>query len=180
MSVRKRRKKDKQRGMRTHGKGNTKNSRGAGSRGGRGRAGSHKHKYSKYYADFGGKKAMKPAKKGKAINLSELENLVEVLVSRKKAEERDGKIFIDGKKAGISKILSRGIIKKRLVLKNIKASRKATEKIVKAGGTIAESIQAKNQGGKDAGVVKTNERNEAKSQEGSSVQSGEKQGEAAE
>ena len=53
MVVRKRRKKNKQRGERTHGHGNTKNKRGAGSRGGVGKAGSHKHKYSKYYDSFG-------------------------------------------------------------------------------------------------------------------------------
>ena len=53
MPERTRRKKNKLRGNRTHGKGNTKNHRGAGSKGGRGRAGSHKHKFSKYYKTFG-------------------------------------------------------------------------------------------------------------------------------
>lgn len=143
MSVRKRKKKDKQRGMRTHGKGNTKNSRGAGSRGGRGRAGSHKHKYSKYYESFGGTKHMKPAKKKKSLNILELETAVKSLIAKKKAEERNGSIFIDGKKAGISKILGRGTPTKKLVLKNIKASSRATEKIVKAGGKV-ESTAVKN------------------------------------
>ncbi len=147
---RKRKKKDKQRGMRTHGKGNTKNSRGAGTRGGRGKAGSHKHKYSKYYKEFGGKKAMKPKKKPKALNLSELETELPGLLEKKKAVEKGGKVFLDGKTAGIGKILSRGSIKYKLSLKNIKASEKAAEKIIAAGGEIlAEEKKAEKKGEKE-------------------------------
>ena len=66
------------------------------------------------------------------------------------------------------------------MLKNVKASRKAMEKIVKAGGTIEKSAQPKNREGKNAGVVKTAGGNEAKPLESGSVQTGEKQEEAAE
>lgn len=141
MALRKRRKKDKLRGQRTHGKGNTKNKRGAGSRGGRGRAGSHKHKYSKYYKTFGGKKQMKPKKKPRALNLSELNSVLKELVEKKKAEIKGDEIFIDGKIAGIGKILSRGKIEKKLVLKNVKVSKKALEKITTAGGRTIQPIK---------------------------------------
>jgi len=136
--VRKRRKKDKQRGMRTHGKGNTKNKRGAGSRGGRGRAGSHKHKFAKYHDTFGGKKRMRPRKKPKALNLEELDSIIAKLLEKKRASKEGDSIVIDGKLAGIGKVLSRGTIKKKLVLKNIKASAKAAEKIAAAGGRVEE------------------------------------------
>ena len=59
MVVRRRKKKNKLRGQRTHGGGGTKNRRGAGCRGGVGKAGSHKHKFSKYYVEFGIKKKLK-------------------------------------------------------------------------------------------------------------------------
>ena len=73
MTIRKRKKKNKLRGHRTHGKGDTKNHRGAGSRGGVGRAGSHKHKFTKYYGEFGTEKkkvAGKPI--GPSINLDQI------------------------------------------------------------------------------------------------------------
>jgi len=141
MVVRKRKKKDKQRGMRTHGKGNTKNSRGAGSRGGRGRAGSHKHKYSKYYDAFGGQKAMKPRPKNRAINLCELDLELGKLVAKKKVELQDSTYIVDGRKTKISKILARGNIEKKLVLKNISVSKKALKKIEAAGGKL-ETVKA--------------------------------------
>ncbi len=141
MVVRKGKKKDKQRGMRTHGKGNTKNSRGAGSRGGRGRAGSHKHKFTMYYDDFGGQKAMKPRPKNRALNLCELEMELEKLVAKKKVEMQGNTYVIDGRKAKIGKILARGNIEKKLVLKNISVSKKALEKIEAAGGKL-ESVKA--------------------------------------
>jgi len=130
------RKKEKVRGHRTHGKGNTKNNRGAGSRGGRGRAGSQRHKFSKYYMEFGGKKAMKPCKKEHSINLDILMERIPQWVKKGKAAEENGAIFIDGRTVGFDKILGRGKIEKKLVLKNIKATKSALEKIEKAGGSI--------------------------------------------
>jgi len=138
MTVRKRRKKDKQRAMRTHGHGNTKNARGAGSRGGRGRAGSHKHKYSKYYDSFGGTKSMKAAKKGNAVNLSEMDSIAEKLIAKNKAEKIGDEIIIDGSIAKIDKILARGTFKNKLVFKNVDISERARAKIIEAGGRIED------------------------------------------
>lgn len=148
MTGRKTRKKDKLRGQRTHGKGDTKNRRGSGSKGGKGRGGSHKNKWSKYYLDFGGTKKMVPQKKLVALNLDELETALDNLVARKKAEIKGSEIFIDGKVAHIGKILSRGTISKKLALKNIKASEKAREKILAAGGRI-EAAEKKESGAEE-------------------------------
>lgn len=133
---RKRKKKEKLRGKRSHGKGDTKNKRGAGSRGGRGKAGSHKHKYSKYYSEFGGKKQMKPHSTTKAINLDDLNESMNSLLKKGKLKKEKNTIVVDGKKLGVDKILARGNIEKKLLLKNIKTSKKAREKIINAGGTI--------------------------------------------
>ncbi len=140
---RRRRKKEKVRGHRTHGKGNTKNRRGAGSRGGSGRAGSHKHKFSKYYADFGGQKAMKPAKKERSINVDILLERIPKWLEKGKVKEEAGAIKIDGRIIGFDKILGRGKVEKKLFLVNIKTTKSAAEKIKSAGGVIgSESPKA--------------------------------------
>lgn len=138
MVVRRRKKKIKLRGQRTHGKGNTKNRRGAGCRGGRGKAGSHKHKYSKYYLVFGTKRKLKPKRKERAINLDELNKEIEVWVREKKVEKEKGLLIIDGKKLGLEKILSVGNIDEKVLIRNLPVSKKAKEKIEKAGGIVEE------------------------------------------
>jgi large subunit ribosomal protein L15 len=138
MVIRKRKKKNKLRGNRTHGKGNTKNKRGAGSRGGRGRAGSTRHKRMLFLTEEK-KKRLKPKKKLAAINLKELEKLLDKLESEKKLVLDNGLIVVDGKKLGFGKVLSRGNIKRKIKLINAKASEKAYEKIINAGGTIVEN-----------------------------------------
>ena len=78
----------KQLGERTHGHGDTKNRRGAGNRGGRGRAGSHKHKFSKYYATFGIKIRQNPSHpKGKALNVGQLSTHLDEWMKRGKVLE---------------------------------------------------------------------------------------------
>lgn len=136
MVVRRRKKKNKLRGHRSHGKGDTKNKRGAGCRGGRGKAGSHKHKFSKYYTHFGVKVKLKPKKKGKSINLEVLSRLLPKWKNLKLVEMREGYFVVDGTKISYQKILSMGEIKERLLIKNMAVSKKAEEKIVAAGGRV--------------------------------------------
>ncbi|MEW6295425.1 MAG: uL15m family ribosomal protein [Candidatus Diapherotrites archaeon] len=136
MTVRKRKKKLRLRGGRTFGQGNTKNRRGSGSRGGCGRAGSHKHKFSKYYDSFGTKIRMKPKEREKAVNLDELNELIPGLLAEKKIIGEEKKIIIDAKNVLFSKILGRGKTEFVLELKGIKASRKAKQKIESKGGKI--------------------------------------------
>ena len=142
MTVRKRRKKNKLRGQRTHGKGDTKNKRGSGSRGGIGRAGSHKHKYSKYYMVFGTeKKKIKGKPRLLTVNLDDLARLIPSWEKENKVERKGKAIILDGKKIGIGKILGRGSIEFPVFLKNIKASAKTVEKIEKAQGKFTDAFE---------------------------------------
>ena len=127
MVVRKRRRVNKLRGRRTHGAGDTKNRRGAGSRGGRGRAGSHKHKFSKYWMTFGMKRKLKAKRKLIAVNLQEIHKFL------------DEKGVLDGNAKGIGKILGKGELKKKIIARNVKVSGQAAEKIKAAGGKIEEA-----------------------------------------
>jgi len=118
------RKIDRLRGKRTHGHGDTKNARGSGKTGGKGRAGSHKHKFTKYYTEFGIKKRLNPKKKLKEITLEKLN----LLVNDKKE--------IDLKELGYDKILGKGNLTKPIVIKNAKVTSGAKEKIEGIGGKI--------------------------------------------
>lgn len=136
MVVRERKKKNKLRGQRTHGGGGTKNRRGAGSRGGVGKAGSHKHKFSKYYVDFGVKKTLKAKPRGESISLGVIEENITNWVAKENAQKENDFIVIDGKKLGFYKVLSTGTIKEKIKLINAQASKKAIEKIESVGGKV--------------------------------------------
>lgn len=132
MVERRRRKKNKLRGQRTMGAGNTKNRRGAGSRGGRGKAGANKHRFDTFNRFKGKKYRLKGTAKGKAITLGQLDLIIERLLAKGKVVQEGDKIIID-KRSGYEKILSQGETKRKIVLK-INASKKAIAKIIKAGG----------------------------------------------
>lgn len=122
----------KSRGSR-YGRGNTKNGRGSGCRGGVGKAGSFMHKFSqmlKYYPeqfDVSGFHCP-TTKKVKEINVFEINNLA------KKGEltQKEGKYSFefDGK------VLGDGEISVPVLVKAKAASKSAVEKIKKAGGEI--------------------------------------------
>jgi len=124
MVVRQRRRVNRLRGNRTHGGGDKKNRRGAGVRGGRGRAGSHKHKFSKYWMTFGMKRKLKAKKKITAINLCDVGKYLD-----------DAGTF-DGSINGIGKIMGKGEINKKITVRNAAVSKHAAEKIIAAGGKI--------------------------------------------
>ncbi len=137
MVVRRSKKRAKLLGQRTRGHGDTKNRRGAGSRGGRGLAGSHKHKWSKYYGKFGKeKRKVLSSKKVRAINIDQLMQLMPRLLEKGKASKEQGMIVVDGRKVGFDKLLSNGSLKEKVLLRNMKASKKAAEKVMKAQGKI--------------------------------------------
>ncbi len=115
---------DKLRGKRSHGKGNTKNNRGAGCKGGRGRAGSKKHKFTKYYLTFGIKRRLCTKGTLKTINLVDLMPLIE------------DKKEINLKELGYDKILGKGNITCAIKFKKALATNVAKEKIEKAGGSV--------------------------------------------
>jgi len=118
------RKIDRLRGKRTHGHGNTKNARGSGCTGGKGRAGSTKHKFTKYYVDFGQRIFLKPKTKLKTITLEALSDMIK------------DKKEINLKELGYDKILGKGNITKPVVFNNALVTAVAKEKIEKAGGKV--------------------------------------------
>lgn len=118
-----RKKTKKMRGSHTHGYGSKKKHRGAGSKGGKGLAGSSGHKklfaMEKFPERFG-KRGFRRRRKGRrTINVGELEGK---------------KIDLD--KAGYDKLLGKGSVSKPFRIKVKKLSKKAKEKIEKAGGRI--------------------------------------------
>jgi len=141
MVVRRRKKIRKLRGSRTHGYGSHKKHRGGGSRGGRGRAGMHKHKWTytvKYEPEHFGKKGFvrprKVVKKPKAINLKELDKLAEKLLEKGLAEKEGEKIKINVLRLGYEKVLGNGKLTKPLIVEARIFSEKAIKKLEEAGG----------------------------------------------
>jgi len=119
---------DRLRGKRTHGKGNTKNKRGAGCKGGAGRAGSFKHKFTKYFPLLGKRKLVSPRLSAKVrvktITLHDLNKYI------------TDKDYIDLKEIGFGKILGTGNLSKAIKIKNAQVTKVAKEKIEKVGGVI--------------------------------------------
>lgn len=138
MPVSKRKKSTKLRGNTTHGFGSMKKNRGAGNRGGRGNAGSGKradHKRisflkehgNKYFGRRGFLSRGRNIKKEKTINLFEIDSKIE------KMGKKEGDIYvIDLSK--YDKILGTGKITHKAKITSNSFSKKATEKIEKAGG----------------------------------------------
>jgi large subunit ribosomal protein L15 len=135
------RKTRKMRGSRTCGGGSRKKRRGAGHRGGRGMAGTHKGKWTwtiKYDPDHFGRRgfAIPKAVKNvyKAVNVGELDEFAEKLLESGVAEKKKGKITIDVTKIDCEKVLGRGKVTKPLVVKATGFSKSAVKKISEAGG----------------------------------------------
>ncbi len=144
MTVNKRSKNSRQRGSCTHGWGSMKKHRGAGSRGGKGRAGSGKRADTKKTTLWKNKE--KPGKTGftsicgKKVNTITISDLEQ---HHKKYEEKNGILDVNLNKLGYDKLLSNGIVKHKFSIKIDRYSKKAKEKIENAGGEIIESTQEK-------------------------------------
>ena len=145
MVVRRRKKVRKMRGHRTYGYGSHKKHRGGGSRGGRGKAGMHKHKWIytvKYEPDHFGKRGFKRprevVRKSKAINLDELDKMVEKLLEEGKAKKEKGKIIVDLQQLGYDKLLGRGKVTHPLVVKAKFFSSMAKKKLEEVGGEVQQ------------------------------------------
>ncbi len=141
MAVHKRRKKSRMRGTHTHGWGEKKHHRNAGSRGGHGKAGSGKRsdnkkpsfwKDTKYFGRYGfimhG-----PKDKINAINVQWLDENADKLVKEGLASKEGNMIVIDLDKLGYNKILSNGKITKKLKIISKYASAGAAEKLKESG-----------------------------------------------
>jgi large subunit ribosomal protein L15 len=119
----------KYRGSRTHGRGK-KGGRGAGLRGGRGKAGLHKHKFThmvKYMPNHFGRRGFLPPRKKfarKNINVGELENLF------------PGKNEINLKNEGFDKLLGKGCVASKIKVIVPSATKRAIEKVSEKGGEV--------------------------------------------
>lgn len=126
-------------GTRNHGKGNAKNRRGKGGKGGWGRAGMHKHRFTyvtAYEPDFFGVHgfASVRSKKVATVNLYQIEQLA----LGGKLEKRGGKSCFEFE----GKVLGTGSITVPVTVKAGAFSGGAAAKIKKAGGSI-EQLGAK-------------------------------------
>lgn len=117
----------KKRGSRSCGGGSHKKRRGAGHRGGRGKAGMHKHKWTwviKYEPSHFGDRGFKIPDEAKhaydSINVGELDEL--------------GKIEVDVTEFGCEKVLGKGKVTKPINVKALSFSKSAVKKIEDAGG----------------------------------------------
>jgi large subunit ribosomal protein L15 len=135
--VKKVKKVNKYRGSVSHGGGSRKKRRGAGSRGGRGRAGTGKragHKKEKL-----GSKGFIPRRStvtGVAVNVAFFTESKLAELSKAGTVTQEGDLYvIDLKKLGFVKVLGTGNLLTKLKLKG-SCSAKATEKITAAGGTV--------------------------------------------
>lgn len=156
MVVKRKKKFRKFRGQRSYGYGSHKKHRGAGNRGGRGKAGMHKHKWSytvKYdpdrYGKHGFKRPVAVQRKIKAVNLSALDKMAAQL----------GKTELNMSELGIDKVLGSGKATRGLTVKARYFSKKAVEKLEAAGSKVvvieAKKKEApkevKEESGKEAG-----------------------------
>ncbi len=143
MVVRKSKKVKKQRGHKTHGWGAKKKHRGAGHRGGRGRAGSGKRGDAKkpsvwkekYFGKYGFKK--KGIQKGiMPVNLDYFEKKADNLLADKLISKEGDFYVIVVQKLGFNKVLGCGKLTKKYRIESPAFSKKAVEKIKKAGGEV--------------------------------------------
>ncbi|MGC8849669.1 MAG: uL15 family ribosomal protein [Candidatus Bathyarchaeia archaeon] len=137
----------KLRGSRTHGWGVSGQHRGIGMRGGHGKAGWCKHKWTfvvKYARDRIGKRGFRnPTSKSlRALNLSQLEDLIRRLGSDERLSRRGDRTFIDLKALGYGKLLGKGRIETPVIVSVPECSAKAREKLEETGGTVAPVNQA--------------------------------------
>ncbi len=135
-------KKKKNRGSRSHGRG-IKNGRGAGERGGRGKAGLKKHKWKSLAKDdpdyFGPKGFTRPqhlVEEDEVINIYQVEEMIDQLIEQGFATEEDSSYEIDLDGAGFDKLLAKGTPTKEMKINISDSSDRAQEKIEESGGEV--------------------------------------------
>ncbi len=141
MVVRKKKKITKKRGHRSPGYGSQKKHRGAGSRGGRGKAGLHKHKrmtsikYMKgHYGKRGFKRPQKVTKDTKVINVKQLDSQIKKLLEEGKIQKEKGFIIVNLKELGYDKLLGTGKVTHKMIVEAKSFSESAVKKIEEAKG----------------------------------------------
>ena len=133
---RKERKKKKYLGTRSFGRGNVKNGRGAGQRGGRGKAGICKHKWSwavkyspGYFHKHGFSRPVKPEELP-TINLFEINQLA----IKGKLKKSGDNYYFEWK----GKVLGTGNLTHKVDIKAFKWSKRVEEKLKQSGSSISQ------------------------------------------
>jgi large subunit ribosomal protein L15 len=140
------------RGTRTCGGGSHKKRRGKGNKGGSGHAGAYGHHvvWSLKRGIIKGEHYPFTHQYGRsddtAVNVGDLEEMLGELIGEGKAEEKSEGIYLDANELGIQKILGKGKVTKKLMLKANKISKTAREKIERAGGSL-ELLEVKAESG---------------------------------
>ncbi len=144
MTVNKRKKNSRHRGSWTHGWGEKKKHRGAGSRGGRGNAGSGKKGDSKKPSiwknpSYFGKKGFKSKNFRKFVgqNTGYLEKGLDKLLEKNLISKENDVYSVDSRKLGFNKLLGRGKVKRKFKIEVPFASKKAIQVIKEAGGSVS-------------------------------------------
>ena len=144
------RKTRKMRGSRTHGYGQIGQHRKGGGKGGR-KASRHRcaraHKDGwtyiikhepNYYGTRGFTSPQSLHRKIRIINVGQLEELAEMLITEQQLEKRKKIAILDLNKLGYDKLLGMGNLTKPFTIKIASHSENAAKKIEKAGGKITE------------------------------------------
>ncbi len=132
------------RGSRTCGGGTHKNRRGGGSRGGRGNAGTCKHHFVRSmhrgltFGKHGFKRPLSVASDKVIVNVGELDEAIEQLVTDGFAEKKGEAFHIDLANIGIEKVLGNGRVTKPLFITANEFSSVAKQKIEEAKGQAKE------------------------------------------
>jgi len=128
------------RGSRTCGGGTHKNRRGGGSRGGRGNAGTCKHHFVRAmqrglsFGKHGFKRPLSMMADKIIVNVGEIDETIEQLVTDGFAEKKGSAFHIDLANIGIEKVLGSGKVTKPLVITAGEFSLSAKKKIEDAKG----------------------------------------------
>ena len=140
MVVRKRKKRTRFRGNR-HYHGSHKKWKGSGNRGGVGEVGFDNHMkgyMQKHDPDHFGKRGFvrhaSVVKNIKALNLKDLDRMIEGLKEKKLVAEEEGKIKIDLGKIGYDKLLGDGTITTPIIVEGKHFSKNAVKKLEEIGG----------------------------------------------
>ena len=145
MVVRRRKKDTRQRGSTSHGWGSKKKHRGSGNRGGFGLAGYGKRSdhYKPYFLkrrEFKGRTGFashRTTEKPRTINVEYIQQQIMKLVREGKVQKKDNIYVIDIEKLGYQKVLGSGAVHFKLHITAPLFTKKAEEKIKKAGGQIS-------------------------------------------
>ena len=138
------------RGKRTFGGGTHKNRRGGGSRGGRGNAGTCKHHFVRSmqrglsFGKHGFKRPLCMVKDKVIVNVGEIDEAIEQLVSEGIAEKKGETYHVNLENIGIDKVLGSGKVTNPLFITASEFSPSAKAKIDEAKGKtieLAEKIE---------------------------------------